>query len=153
MSSYNFTFIIPHKNLPELLKRCVSSIPERDDIQVIIVDDSSDDVSVIKSLNRVKGRLDVVFDKESKGAGHVRNVGLDYVEGEWLLFADADDFFTEDLLSCLDRHLSDAVDIVFFRAESMFSDTLGHAPKLDRRNAALSKYAGRPDKVEEFCSI
>ena len=40
---YNYSFIIPHKNCPDLLQRCVDSIPERDDVQVIVVDDNSDD--------------------------------------------------------------------------------------------------------------
>ena len=39
---FNYSFIIPHKNCPDLLQRCVDSIPERDDVQVIVVDDNSD---------------------------------------------------------------------------------------------------------------
>ena len=39
---YTYSFIIPHKNCPNLLQRCVDSIPERDDVQVIVVDDNSD---------------------------------------------------------------------------------------------------------------
>ena len=39
----NYSFIIPHKNCPDLLQRCVDSIPERDDVQVIVVDDNSDE--------------------------------------------------------------------------------------------------------------
>ena len=42
----NYTVIIPHKNIPELLQRCLDSIPERDDIQVIVVDDNSDESRV-----------------------------------------------------------------------------------------------------------
>jgi glycosyltransferase involved in cell wall biosynthesis len=40
---YNYSFIIPHKNCPDLLQRCVDSIPDRDDVQVIVVDDNSDE--------------------------------------------------------------------------------------------------------------
>ena len=42
-TSINYSIIIPHKNIPELLVRCLNSIPEREDIQVIVVDDCSDD--------------------------------------------------------------------------------------------------------------
>ena len=38
----NYSFIIPHKDIPDLLRRCVASIPQRDDIEIIIVDDASD---------------------------------------------------------------------------------------------------------------
>ena len=40
--SYNYSIIIPHKNIPELLQRCLDSIPKREDIQIIVVDDNSD---------------------------------------------------------------------------------------------------------------
>lgn len=39
----NYSIIIPHYGIPELLGRCLRSIPERDDIQVIVVDDNSPD--------------------------------------------------------------------------------------------------------------
>ena len=36
-----YSIIIPHKNSPDLLKRCLESIPDRTDIQVVVVDDNS----------------------------------------------------------------------------------------------------------------
>ena len=36
-----YSIIIPHYNLPKLLRRCLQSIPEREDVQVIVVDDSA----------------------------------------------------------------------------------------------------------------
>ncbi len=39
----NFTVIIPHKNLPLLLDRLINSIPIRDDLEIIVVDDGSDE--------------------------------------------------------------------------------------------------------------
>ena len=37
------TVIIPHFSIPDLLARCLDSIPQRDDVQVIVVDDHSPD--------------------------------------------------------------------------------------------------------------
>ena len=42
MKEINYSFIIPHKNIPDLLQRCLDSIPRREDIQIIVVDDNSD---------------------------------------------------------------------------------------------------------------
>ena len=39
----NYSIIIPHKNSPELLERCLNSIPERKDIEIIVVDDCSNE--------------------------------------------------------------------------------------------------------------
>lgn len=41
MSQFNYTIIIPHYNIPSLLERCISSIPQRNDIQIIVIDDCS----------------------------------------------------------------------------------------------------------------
>ena len=41
MANINYSIIIPHYNVPNLLLRCVRSIPVREDIQVIVVDDCS----------------------------------------------------------------------------------------------------------------
>ena len=48
----NYTIIIPHKNTPDLLQKCLGSIPERDDAEVIVIDDDSDkDIVDISRLN------------------------------------------------------------------------------------------------------
>lgn len=119
-------------------------------MQIIVVDDASEDVPALQEVVREFGRVELVLNDEAKGAGNARNVGLRHVKGDWLVFADADDFFSENLLDVLDKHYKDDLDIVYFRAESIFSDTLAHAPKLDERNAAINKYIGTK-KISEFC--
>ena len=89
----NYSIIIPHKNIPDLLKRCLDSIPRRNDVQIIVVDDNSDPEKVDFSNFPGVGEkcVEVYFTKEGKGAGFARNVGLKYAIGKWVLFADADD--------------------------------------------------------------
>lgn len=91
----NYTIIIPHKNIPDLLERCLHTIPTRDDLEVIIIDDNSDPDKVDLEHFRGSNRPDttVIFDKSGKGAGHARNLGLKKALGEKLIFADADDYF------------------------------------------------------------
>ncbi len=114
---FHFTIIIPHKDSPELLKRCLDSIPERDDLQIIIVDDNSHegrvDFSHFPGLNRKN--TECVFTKEGKGAGYARNIALSLAKGTWLMFADADDYFSPSLPSVLDKYADNNIlDIVFF---------------------------------------
>lgn len=108
-----YSFIIPHHNCPTLLETCLKSIPQRDDIQVIVVDDNSDygKKPVIKRED-----VEIVYlnTEESKGAGHARNVGLSKALGEWLFFPDADDFYKDGFLDVLLPHLTTDIDILYF---------------------------------------
>jgi glycosyltransferase involved in cell wall biosynthesis len=112
----NYSFIIPHFNIPDLLRRCIKSIPQRDDVQIIVVDDNSPNseeyVSTIPELSNKN--VEFYITKAGKGAGHARNVGLQHAVGKWLIFADSDDFFVEDISSILDEYLNDENDVLFF---------------------------------------
>lgn len=111
---FNYSFIIPHKNCPDLLQRCVDSIPERDDVQVIVVDDNSEEGKK-PSLKKRKNLQVILLDAEhSKGAGRARNVGLKQAEGKWLLFADADDYYNEGFLGILDKYSSQEIDVLYY---------------------------------------
>ena len=113
MEQINYSFIIPHKNCPNLLKRCVGSIPERDDVQVIVVDDNSDEGKkpIINRKNVEVIHLDA---NQSKGAGRARNVGLKHARGKWLLFADADDYYVDNFLDVLDNKGNSDADVIYF---------------------------------------
>lgn len=138
-----FSIIIPHKNIPVLLQRCLASIPERDDIQVIIVDDNSDedivDFQNFPGLNR--HNTEVYFDKTGRGAGRARNVGLEHAKGEWVLFADADDVFCNETNVCLNYLKETNADLVYFRVESRDSETLESNNETDYQNEICKKFA------------
>ena len=61
-TSYHYSIIIPHKNTPRLLERCLCSIPTWDEIQIIIIDDNSNSRETAEkirkscSLRREKGQ-------------------------------------------------------------------------------------------------
>lgn len=138
MENIFFSIIIPHKNIPELLKRCIDSIPLRNDLEVIVIDDNSEEKIVSQDdfpgLNR-KNTI-VVFSKEGKGAGFCRNIGLSKAKGKWIIFADADDFFTEEFDLILNKYKESNADIIYFNACCVNSDTL----EIAHRNMALNNF-------------
>ncbi len=124
MESHSFSVIIPHHNIPLLLQRCLDSIPDIPKIQVIVVDDNSSEEKVdfkhFPGLERKNTFC--IFDKEGGGAGHARNIGMKHADGKWLVFADADDFFTPNALDLLISHKEAPYDIILFKADSVNSD-------------------------------
>lgn len=148
---YNFTIIIPHKNIPDLLNRCLLSIPHKDDIQIIVVDDASRNVEALEQLALSFPYVEFIYTKEGKGAGYARNVGLTKAKGEWLIFADADDYFSESFERLANQHSKDKADIIYFRAASVFSKSLKPSPRLDNRIAALIRYKEYSKKINDFC--
>ena len=120
MENINYSIIIPHYNTPDLLGRCIKSIPHREDVQIIVVDDNSPGnenfPSSIPELTRTG--VEYYVTKDGKGAGHARNIGLKHAVGKWLIFADSDDFFVDNFSEILDRYLDNTSDIIFFNIKS-----------------------------------
>jgi Glycosyltransferases involved in cell wall biogenesis len=119
-----FSVIIPHYGIPELLRRCLASIPQREDLQVIVVDDQSPDYDTYRERFPDLFREGVTWLRTSHngGAGLARNVGLEESVGKWLLFADADDFFTEEMEELLDEDKDAEEDVIYFRHRCVLSD-------------------------------
>jgi len=152
----NYSIIIPHKNIPKLLQRCLDSIPMREDLEVIVVDDNSDPTIVDFDNFPGKYRSDtlVVFDKSGKGAGRARNIGLEHAKGKWILFADADDFYTSVLDSILDEYASSNEDVIFFRKKSVMSDDISKESKRSSWNEEIiDNYFQTGDESEIRCNF
>lgn len=145
---YNYSFIIPHKNCSDLLKRCVDSIPVRDDVQIIVVDDNSDEGNKPALSERKDLKIVLLDASQSKGAGRARNVGLTKAEGKWLLFADADDFFEEGLLNILDEYKDSEVDIVYFNFKRCENDDASRI--VEGNNNALFAYCEQKSDYRYF---
>lgn len=134
-----FSIIIPHYDIPDLLMRCLDSIPVREDIQVIVVDDNSPDADTYLERYPALSRPYLEFIRTTKGggAGYARNVGLDHSTGKWLLFADADDLFVDDMYDIIRAYADSLADIVFFKEKNVLSDDINQAVQ---RLAYLNRY-------------
>jgi glycosyltransferase involved in cell wall biosynthesis len=152
MAKINYSIIIPHKNIPLLLKRCLTSIPRRDDVEIIIVDDNSD--PAIVDFNCFPGMNDpyvkIVYTKEGKGAGYARNVGLSKANGVWVIFADADDFFNYCFNDILTEYIDNQADIVFFKASCLDSDYYTNSERAYHHNLILDSYFKNREKSEKL---
>jgi glycosyltransferase involved in cell wall biosynthesis len=145
--NYTYSIIIPHYNSPELLKRMLASIPERDDIQILVIDDysTSENVSKVKALSHKN--LEIVFLKQNRGAGYARNVGLERVKGKWVSVVDADDVYDKDTFSILDQYIKqEGVDYFCFRVGIYNKNTGKFEMAQITSNESVTNYMNHPNQ-------
>lgn len=147
MESYKYSILIPHYNIPNLLKRALSSIPCRKDVQVIVVDNNSSPENRVsaKAVCQEFPNVKYIQDEVGKGAGHARNVGIEYVKGEWLMIMAADDFFYTPFWDRIDYYVETSpADIIYFRVICVDSDTLEPADRgFDSWDSLIRNFLGK----------
>lgn len=149
-----FSVIIPHKNSPESLQYCLESIPVREDVQVIVIDDNSDPEKVdFKHFPQWEGtHYELYLTKEGRGAGFARNVGLENANGKWVLFADADDFFLPCFGEILDEVKDSEADMVVFRPTAvLLQDRVTKSKRADIYQEFVDRYLETHDETELRC--
>lgn len=116
---YTYSIIIPYRDIYDLLVKAVASIPDREDIQIIIVDNSNKPMDEKKIPHKEKAMVCYTTSEPGQGGGRARNVGLKQVQGTHILFLDADDSFTEGAFDSFDEEVDSLSDIVFYKADSI----------------------------------
>jgi len=66
--------------------------------------------------------LEFIRAQKNGGAGYARNIGLDQAKGKWLLFADADDFYVENMPDIIYSYADSEADVIFFKNKAVLSD-------------------------------
>lgn len=115
------SIILPVYNVEEYLPYCLDTLVNQTmhAIEIICIDDgSTDDSFKILQDYAEKDKRIVVLQQPNKGAGAARNKGLEIARGTYLLFLDADDFFSPNLAQrSYEKALRTKADIVVFRAD------------------------------------
>jgi glycosyltransferase involved in cell wall biosynthesis len=108
------TVIIPTYNAEDTIEQAINSIPKRDDIEIIFVNDGSTDNSLERGLNALKDyKRTRVVDKYNGGMASAVNAGLAEATGEYVVLLDADDdFYTDKFIEAM-QYL-DGTDLVYF---------------------------------------
>ena len=143
-----YSIVIPHYESAQMLGRMLKSIPERDDIQIIVVDDCSslkcqDELKLLQHCG-----LELVFLKENRGAGAARNVGLKHVNGEWVIVVDADDVFSPNAFDVFDENLSDNIDYLCFCIKCVDANLEPNGVKIVS-DQSVRKYLASPNHDTE----
>ena len=141
--NYNkdFSVIIPiWRGAIHYLPKLFASIPEKDSIEIIVVDNSKEPVQ--RQEIDCERDFTLLYSAPERHAGGSRNVGLSAAKGKWLLFADADDFYSEGAFDVYYSRFDSDAEIVYTGMGGVYEDT---GERSDRGD-----YYAR--KVQGFCN-
>lgn len=103
-SKYLISFIVPVFNTGTNIENIVNSILKVSNtmdniLEIIVVDDGSDDQETLDSLKNISKLNDVsVIRQKNSGPSASRNIGISNTSGEWIGFCDSDDIIDSEHL-------------------------------------------------------
>jgi len=101
---------IPVYNQEKLIATAIASIPDRQDVEIVIVDDASTDKTV-EVIKRTKRKVTLIRNKKNMGVGYSFNECIDQAQGEYIIRLDSDDHFLPGINDFLKE--LDGTDVVY----------------------------------------
>ncbi len=103
-----FSIVVPVYNVEPFLRQCLDSLicQTYDDKEIIIVDDGSTDgcAEICDEFASAYDGVSVIH-QNNQGLSAARNAGMANARGEWIVFADSDDWVEPDFLELLQAHI------------------------------------------------
>lgn len=126
MNKIKVSVIVPVYNSEKYLEECLNSLLNQTltEIEIICVDDGSTDSSpeILEAYSKKYDRIKVIS-QENKDVGPAREAGLKIAKGEYVTFADNDDWFAQDAFEKLYINAkSNNSDVVIFKIVFYYSD-------------------------------
>lgn len=152
---FRVSILIPVYNVEQYITKALESIPARDDIEVIVIDDCSTDSSFDLALDFCKKtdlNIRVYHHEENKGVSTTTNELYALAKGEYLYQLDSDDYLiTEEWLKAYDQ--LDGTDMVFVDAKTPTDYLSKHDEGNHNRCAAWfyflrKQYLGNAQRVQ-----
>ncbi len=123
------SIIVPVYKAEKYLDECISSLVNQTytSLEIILVDDGSPDASptIMDNWAKKDPRIKVIH-KDNEGVSATRNIGIDCATGDFILFVDADDYVSTQLVEKLMHHRVKGTlpvcGIIRFTAEKQITD-------------------------------
>lgn len=126
-----FSIVIPNYRRVTELKRAIDSVRNQNSYNnlvknIIIIDDKSDNISMIEELISAYGdkKLLLVKNEYKSNAAATRNQGARIATSPWVCFLDSDDSFCLSKLEVLERRIISDADVYYNKANVYFNDMI-----------------------------
>lgn len=138
------SIIVPVYKVEQYIRECLDSIKEQTftDWECLLIDDGSPDNSgkICDEYAQSDARFRV-FHVSNGGVSRARNIGLDNMAGEWVMFVDSDDLIAVNTLeTCLDNVEINDLDILQF-SFTRSKECLGGDDGIHTDVLSLAEYA------------
>lgn len=140
------SIIVPVYNAEKYIERCIKSIIKQTytNIEIIVVNDGSNDSSK-ESLEKIKDDRIIIINKENTGVSDSRNIGIKKATGDYIMFADADDYLEETAIEKVMQAINNtSADIIKFNYNVINNQQI-KVKQEEYKNEILEK-----DKIIEF---
>lgn len=135
------SIVIPMYNSSLKLERLLKSIPENKEIEIIVIDDKSEEKLTKYIIEKIKEKkIKYYYNKGKKGAGSSRNIGILKAKGDWILFADSDDYFLENFFEVIKKFMNSNYDLIYFKSISIYENNNQEAERHKILNRLIDNY-------------
>lgn len=117
---YKVSVIIPVYNQENLVIKAIESVPTRDDVEIVVIDDGSTDNTwnnLIEYTNEHENKnIVLLYNQENKGVAYTVNKGYDNAKGLYVVLLGSDDYFYTDKFNEIMQQL-DGTDLIYFNLQ------------------------------------
>lgn len=134
--------IIPCYNAERYIEKCLQSVLHQtyENIEIILIDDASQDNTREIISKIVDSRLNVVYNENNQGIVYCLNKAIKIAQGEYIARLDADDYMTEDRIKLQVDFLEKNKDLYLIGSNHILID----------ENGNTLKYSSYPESSEEI---
>lgn len=108
--------IVPVYNTERQLAKCLNSLKDLEDIEIIVINDGSKDNSEKVIYEHMQDNMKY-YSKPNTGIADTRNFGIEHATGDYILFVDSDDYIETDLLSKLNTYMQENIEVIKFKLQ------------------------------------
>lgn len=109
------TIITPVYNVKDYLAECINSVINQSykEIEFFLIDDGSNDGSekICDEYAKKDNRITVIH-KHNEGQGVARNVAIECMTGDYVLFVDSDDYLEKDAIQKMISSMKETTDLL-----------------------------------------
>lgn len=121
-----FSIVVTAYNVEKYIAECIESLKRQtlSDFECIVIDDASTDETARVIAESIDGdsRFKAITLSQNSGPSVGRNTGMEHATGDFILFLDGDDFYSDNALERLDRELTaNSLDMLYFAAQSFYA--------------------------------